>query len=413
MGKLAARVLFLSAAVFGQLLSPTPPAQAQLPSTAATVAPAIIDARAADDSPPIESPLPPGMSFEALADLIRAQGSHSVMRGAQDIAIFRQAAPAVVLLKTKEGSGSGVVLQNGTVLTNRHVVEGIGVVQIFFKPNDLVSDKQTMEARTGKVRAVDPTRDLAVIVPETLPSNFKFLKIASRDDVEVGADVYAIGHPLGYTWTFTKGIISGLREINTEGERYTAIQTQTPINPGNSGGPLLSDGLDVVGINTSVRDISTIEKRKVAGEDLTVTRPAQGLNFAVSARDVRSFLAEVAAGKYENLALKVPAPQAGCSGKGLSSGRAKSNDGGVKTFSLRCDNVADAWLFVPDDKSKPTEFHFDPLRTGKSSIVVLANPSTGKWEISYWDLFRDRTFAVIGRHEDGKIQPSRFEFARS
>jgi S1-C subfamily serine protease len=335
------------------------------------------------------------------------------MRGAQDVAIFRQAAPAVVLLKTKEGSGSGVVLQNGSVLTNRHVVEGIGVLQIFFKPNELALDKQAIEARKGKVQAVDPKRDLAVIVPDSLPSNSKFLKIAARDDFEVGADVYAIGHPLGYTWTFTKGIISGLREIKTEAEQYTAIQTQTPINPGNSGGPLLNDSLDVVGINTSVRDISTIEKRKVAGEDLTLARPAQGLNFAVSARDARNFLAEVAAGKYENLALKVPAPPAGCAGKGLSIGRAKSNDGGVKTFSLRCDNVADAWLFVPDDKSKPTEFHFDPLRTGKSSIVVLANPNTGKWEISYWDLFRDRTFAVIGRHEDGKIQPTRFEFARS
>jgi S1-C subfamily serine protease len=306
MSKLSAHVLLLSGAACGQLLLSALPVQAQLPSIAATVAPAMVDPRAADDSTPLESPLPPGMSFEALGDLIKAQGSQSVMRGAQDIAIFRQAAPAVVLLKTKEGSGSGVVLQNGTVLTNRHVVEGIGAVQFFFKPNDLTPDKQAMEARTGKVQAVDVRRDLAVIAPESLPSNFKFLKVAPRDEVEIGADVYAIGHPLGYTWTFTKGIISGLREMNTEGERYTAIQTQTPINAGNSGGPLFNDSLDVVGINTLVRDISTIEKRQVAGEDLTVTRPAQGLNFAVSARDVRNFLAEVAAGKHEQLALKVP-----------------------------------------------------------------------------------------------------------
>jgi S1-C subfamily serine protease len=50
------------------------------------------------------------------------------MRGAREVAIFRQAAPAVVLLKTKDGSGSGVILENGSVLTNRHVVEGIGAV---------------------------------------------------------------------------------------------------------------------------------------------------------------------------------------------------------------------------------------------------------------------------------------------
>jgi hypothetical protein len=37
---------------------------------------------------------------------------------AQEIAAYRQAALAVVLPKTQEGSGSGVVLQNGLILTN-------------------------------------------------------------------------------------------------------------------------------------------------------------------------------------------------------------------------------------------------------------------------------------------------------
>ena len=84
----------------------------------------------------LESPLPDGMSLRELGELLKglATQNTSVMRGAQDIAVFRQASPAVVLLKTKEGSGSGVILQNGLVLTNRHVVEGIGAVQIFLSP---------------------------------------------------------------------------------------------------------------------------------------------------------------------------------------------------------------------------------------------------------------------------------------
>jgi hypothetical protein len=104
---------------------------------------------------------------------------------------------------------------------------------------------------------------------------------------------------------------------------------------------------------------------------------------------------------------------AGCSGQLVFNGRAKSNDAALKTFSLRCDGVADAWEVLPDDKSKPAQFHFDPDRAGKSSIVVLSSVSTGKWETSYWDFFRDRTFAVIGHHDDGKLRPTRFEFARS
>jgi S1-C subfamily serine protease len=63
-------------------------------------------------------------------------------RGVQEIALYKQASPAVVLLKTKEGSGSGVVLQSGQILTNRHVVEGVGTVQIFFKTIDMTQSAQ-------------------------------------------------------------------------------------------------------------------------------------------------------------------------------------------------------------------------------------------------------------------------------
>jgi hypothetical protein len=52
--------------------------------------------------------------------------------------------------------------------------------------------------------------------------------------------------------------------------------------------------MEVIGINTWVHDISTVEKKEVSGESLTLARPAQGLNFAVSARDVRSFLSDAA-----------------------------------------------------------------------------------------------------------------------
>jgi S1-C subfamily serine protease len=392
------------------------PVQAQAPDLAWTSTPTVGEAnnlRDSDDTTIVENPLTEGLSFHVLGDLLKglAAKSKAVTRGDHEIAIFRDAAPAVVLLRTKEASGSGVVLQNGLILTNRHVVEGVGVVQIFFKPIELSQSRQTAQTRPGRVQFIDPRRDLALIRPESLPANYKFLKITPQDEFEVGADVYAIGHPLGYTWTFTQGIISGVRTIDTEGQQYTAIQTQTPINPGNSGGPLLNANLEVLGINTWTRAI--VEKQRVAGEELTIATAAQGLNFAVSAPDLREFLSDIANGKYANLALQLPSTPPGCSGQLVFNGRTKSNDAGVKTFSLKCDNVVDAWELFPDDNSKPLQFHFDPDRSGKSSIIVLSNVTTGKWETSYWDFFRDGTFAVIGRHEDGKIRPTRFEFTRS
>jgi hypothetical protein len=67
----------------------------------------------------------------------------------------------------------------------------------------------------------------------------------------------------------------------------------------------------------------------------------------------------------------------------------------------------------PTTGQNQSKFHLDPDRSGKGSIVVFSNPQTHKWELSLWDFFRDQTFAIIGRHDDGKIQPTRFEFARS
>jgi S1-C subfamily serine protease len=357
----------------------------------------------------VESPIPEGLTFIAFGDLLRglSEQTKEPTRGTQEVTIFRQAAPAVVLIKTKDGSGSGIVLQNGTVLTNRHVVEGVGAVQIFFKPPDLT---RSAETRTGRVEFVDPRRDLALIHPDSLPPNTKFLRITGTDEFEVGADVYAIGHPLGYAWTFTQGIISGVRAIKTEEEEYTAIQTQTPINPGNSGGPLLNARLEVLGINTWVRAI--VQTQKIGGEDVTLSRPAQGLNFAVSAHDLRAFLDDIQNKRITNLQLQLPTTPAGCGGQNVFSGRSKSIPARVKTFSLRCDGVVDAWEIFPDDNSQPIQFHFDPDRRGKSSIVVHSNVSTGKWEVSYWDFFKDRSFAVIGHHDDGKLKPTRFEFSK-
>jgi S1-C subfamily serine protease len=395
-----------------------PPGSAQAIDRELTTIPGVgdpIPSAGADEIAPEGRPLPDGVSFGDLANMVaamRADGA-SHRRGAQEAAIYRRAAPAVVLIKTAEGFGSGVVLQNGTVITNRHVVEGVGKVQIFFKPNDVSQDLESVESRVGAVTIVDPTRDLALVTPESLPANYKFLKLAARANFDVGSDVYAIGHPLGYTWTFTQGIISGVRPINADGQHYTAIQTQTPINPGNSGGPLLNTTMEVLGINTWVRDISTFEKRPVSGQEVTIARPAQGLNFAVSAIDIQSFLNDIASGKLTKLALQLPADTPGCLGQVMFDGRTKPNDGKLKVFSLRCDNVADAWYVTPDDRTKPVRYMLDPERRGKIAVIVMTDPKTGKWATSMWDLFRDETYAVIGRHDDGQLRPTRFEFARS
>ena len=143
-----------------------------------------------------------------------------------------------------DGGGSGsIISQDGTILTNFHVVQGQDSVDVIFKPPG-----------NGEIAAAD---------------RFK-ADVLKVDEV---ADL-AIGHPLGEFWTYTRGSVSQVRDgYQWLGHSAEVIQTQTPINPGNSGGPLFSDDGKIIGINS-----------------FTSTE-AQGINFAVSVGEVRRFMA--------------------------------------------------------------------------------------------------------------------------
>ena len=58
---------------------------------------------------------------EALATKFKDVIPHT--RSAQDVALFRQVSPSVVLILTKDASGSGSLLQGNAILTSLHVVD--------------------------------------------------------------------------------------------------------------------------------------------------------------------------------------------------------------------------------------------------------------------------------------------------
>jgi S1-C subfamily serine protease len=124
-------------------------------------------------------------------------------RGARDVTVFRDVAPAVVPIVTNDGFGSGSIIENGLMLANWHVVRGHRQVNVIFKPTNPVAQLSEGEMVTATVIKTDPVRDLALLRPVSLPSQLiKPIKIAKDDSIEVGADVHAIGHPqekLGHT----------------------------------------------------------------------------------------------------------------------------------------------------------------------------------------------------------------------
>jgi len=145
-------------------------------------------------------------------------------------------------------TGSGVVIvDDGTILTNLHVVQGARRIRVVF------SDGLETEAVVGGVRA---EHDLAVLKPARIPDDLVPATMRSTADLRIGDDVVAVGFPFGIGPSASAGVVSGLkREYRaSSGARLLTnlIQFDAAANPGNSGGPLVTADGEVVGIVTGL-----------------------------------------------------------------------------------------------------------------------------------------------------------------
>jgi S1-C subfamily serine protease len=155
--------------------------------------------------------------------------------------------------------GTGVVIvDNGTILTNLHVVAGSRRVKVRFW-NGQESDAQVV--------GTQPENDLAVLRATKLPDDLQAATMRSTADLQPGDQVVAVGYPFGIGPSVSAGVVSGLkREFRSpEGESRlrNLIQFDAAANPGNSGGPLVTMDGHVVGIVTAILNPS--EQRTFIG----------------------------------------------------------------------------------------------------------------------------------------------------
>jgi S1-C subfamily serine protease len=144
--------------------------------------------------------------------------------------------------------GTGVVIvDNGTILTNLHVVSGAHKVKVTFA-DGTDSDAQVIAAQ--------PENDLAVLKASNLPDDLEAATMRSTSDLRPGDHVIAVGHPFGIGPSVSYGVVSGLkREFRSdEGRKRLSnlIQFDAAANPGNSGGPLVTMDGHVIGIVTAI-----------------------------------------------------------------------------------------------------------------------------------------------------------------
>ena len=90
------------------------------------------------------------------------------------------------------------------------------------------------------------------------------LSLGSANDVTLGSDIFALGHPAGLTATVTRGIVGGLRRAGG----VTLVQVDAALNTGNSGGPI---------IDAETGDVIAIVSFKL--------REREGLGFGVAVDD--------------------------------------------------------------------------------------------------------------------------------
>ncbi|MBQ7844577.1 MAG: trypsin-like peptidase domain-containing protein [Clostridia bacterium] len=154
------------------------------------------------------------------------------------------------------GTGSGVVVGEGYVLTNFHVVEDATRLEISVKEEG--KEEPTTYAST--LVAYDENLDVAVIYAPEL--KLTPVKLGNSDSLQVGDWAICIGNPLSeqFTGTVTVGIVSALDRAvsSTNYDKYgrketitnTMIQTDAAINSGNSGGGMFSVNGELMGIPT-------------------------------------------------------------------------------------------------------------------------------------------------------------------
>ena len=152
------------------------------------------------------------------------------------------AGSSVVGVGQRWGVGSGIVLGEGTVLTNAHNVRRDRVTVTF-------ADGRTAE---GNVAGHDIDGDLAVIGVDT--GGAPALPWADGTATAIGTPVFALANPGGRGLRVTFGFVSGVERTfrGPRGRHITgSLEHTAPLLPGSSGGPVLTAAGQLLGINTN------------------------------------------------------------------------------------------------------------------------------------------------------------------
>jgi S1-C subfamily serine protease len=319
-------------------------------------------------------------NFKDVTSKVNQGFKDGLTRGA-GVKIYREKASGVVavLAEDTDSLGSGMVVNSdGNIITNYHVVKGASTISIIFKPNDIENLSQSY-SYSAKLIKYDKGKDLAHLKIISPPTGLTVLTMGDNKNIEIGADVHAIGHPKGFIWTYTRGSISQVRakhEWTTGGQAHkaTVVQTHTPINPGNSGGPLFDDNGFIIGINTYILE----------GLD--------GLNFAVSVDDIKEF--------YQSRNSVSSHPE--------ERREEKAELKVVKKLDTTGSGTNDSFFIDSSGDGEGNFWAVDENEDGKNDYLLMDTDKNGKIDTKIID-HPDYILYVIDTDEDGKYDVAAYD----
>lgn len=152
----------------------------------------------------------------------------------EDIQAYKE---AVVVVETEDGKGTGFAFrEDGTILTNHHVIEGEETVTVAFPEQGLFN---------AEVQETYPSIDLAVLKTEA-DTSFPHLELANEADDDAEEAVYFIGNPLRFNGIANEGTIVG--PIVLDDWEEEVLMLEAPVYRGNSGSPVITPDGKVIGV---------------------------------------------------------------------------------------------------------------------------------------------------------------------